>query len=458
MKEKKLFDALTNIPDELVEEARKTKLKPTVRPWKKWTALAACVALAIVMVSILPRGGSPSEGALLDVVLPKAYAYDDFGAKQAAIDVNPVDDAFLKALDEFSYKTASQIVAGQSGNTNYSPLSLYYALAMAASGAEGETADELLSLLGVSDPSTLSKQSGNLYRQLYTDNAIAKLKIANSLWMNKKVSWKNKFIKNAAANFYTSSFSMDFSDKKTGEEMAKWVSEHTDGILKPEIEITQDQILSILNTVYFYDEWVNKFKEAETTEDAFYLSDGSTEHSNFMNAKYASADFAKGEGFTRSALSLKNDSRMVFILPDEGVSPQELLSSPEKAKAAFEGGQDGHGEVVWQIPKFRFGTKLDLKDALIRLGLTSAFEQNADFSGITDKRASLTGVRQETHIGIDENGVEASAFTEILYAGGAAPLSKDRAEMVLNRPFIYGITAPNGALLFIGICENPLEK
>ena len=69
--------------------------------------------------------------------------------------------------------------------------------------------------------------------------------------------------------------------------------------------------------------------------------------------------------------------------------------------------------------------------------------------------AFIIKIRQETHIGIDEIGVEASAFTQIDYVGAAQPI--DRAEMILDRPFIYGIVTGDGTLLFAGILENPLE-
>lgn len=456
MKEQKIFDAVTNVPDELVEEAKNTKIKRAFPSWKRWSALAACIALIIGIVYISPYDGSSSETALLDVVFPKAYAFDDVDAKQAVIESNPVDDALLTALNGFSYKTASQIFADRSGNANYSPLSLYYALAMAASGAGGETADEMLSVLGISDQTTLSVQCGNLYRQLYMDNQIGKLKIANSLWMDSDIDWEKDFIKNAAGNFYASSFSVDFSDRKTGKSMSKWISDHTNGTLKPELEIDADQVLSILNTVYFYDEWTNQFDQAKTAEAPFYLPDGTAVNCDFMN-RFASSGFAVGDGFTRSSLGLKNAGSMIFILPDEGVSPGELLSTPEKMQAAFEGGEERQGEVVWQVPKFGFETKLEPADALKSLGITSAFEQDADFSGITSRAAFISDINQETHIALDENGVEASAFTEIAFALGAAP-PEDKAEMILNRPFIYGITAPNGTLLFVGVCENPAVK
>ena len=61
-----------------------------------------------------------------------------------------------------------------------------------------------------------------------------------------------------------------------------------------------------------------------------------------------------------------------------------------------------------------------MKEMLQTLGLNEAFGESADFSGISDQKTlGLSDVAQEVHIGIDENGVEAAAFTEILWAGAA---------------------------------------
>ena len=105
--------------------------------------------------------------------------------------------------------------------------------------------------------------------------------------------------------------------------------------------------------------------------------------------------------------------------------------------------------------KFSFGSKLEMNSVLKSLGVNSAFSADADFTGITDHMAFISEVLQETHIAIDENGVEASAFTQIMYAGSALP--QGRADMILDRPFIYTITSPQGNLLFVGICEKSVE-
>ena len=459
-KEEKLFDAITELPDPMVEEARAAHRKR--HPFRRrWAALAAALAVVVGIGFILSRDQDAETiltpldgagGALLEVALPQAYAFEDYDARREIWDANPVDEGFLSALDTFSYETAAQVLSGDGENENYSPLSLYYALALASTGARGQTARELSALLGVSDRNALSQQCGNLYRTLYTDNEMGKLYLANSLWMAGGVTWKEAFVENAAEQFYASVFPADFSAPETGTRMSQWVSEQTNGLLAPTFDIDPEQILSILNTVYFKDEWTSRFDPEATAEDSFTRADGSTVTCDFMN-RIDYAGFSRGEDFTRAGMPLKNMGQMIFILPDEGVELSELLASPEALQEAFEGGEDGYGQVTWKIPKFSFHTELDLKEPLKALGVQSAFRTDADFSGLTDQDAWFSAVRQETRISVDENGVEAAAYTELAYSGAGMP--QDQADMILDRPFLYGVTAANGALLFIGVCADP---
>ena len=105
----------------------------------------------------------------------------------------------------------------------------------------------------MADGETLSIQSGNLYRLLYTDNEIGKLKIANSLWLDddmngEPIEFKKSFVKNAAENFYASSHSVDFADADTTEKaMTKWVFDNTNGTLNPSFEF--DRIRSSASSI-----------------------------------------------------------------------------------------------------------------------------------------------------------------------------------------------------------------
>ena len=147
----------------------------------------------------------------------------------------------------------------------------------------------------------------------------------------------------------------------------------------------------------------------------------------------------------------------MFILPDKGMSVDNLLSTPEKTALLFNEKESKSGKVIFQIPKFSFGNSLDLNDTLKTLGVKSAFQPEADFSGITEDVAFISNIKQQTHIAIDEKGVEATAFTKIDYAGSAPP-NENVAEMILDRPFIFAIKSYDDTILFIGVVNNPTDK
>lgn len=426
--------------------------------------LIICLASCSWSFSIPPAasGSHSSDTAVLEpeaaAVYPDAIAYEDYDARSAVRTANPLDDNFLAALQDFSYNTASSVLLARDGNANYSPVSLYFALALAGSGADGTTRQEFLDLLGMEDTDGLSAQCANLFRRLYTDSGISILRIADSVWMDsdiegRKISFKESFLDNAVNRYFASLYSVDFSDDAAGKAMSRWIADNTNGTLAPSMELSDIQIMTLLNTIYFYDEWVNEFDENLTAAEVFHVSDSKDVTFDFMNMTLSSQQFFDGDGYIRSSLYMKSGNSMVFILPDEDVSVDSLLASPEKVRAIFEGGNASVGEVVFQIPKFGFDSSYDLTDILKGFGIRSAFDSSADFSGITDGPAYISEIRQETHIAVNEKGVEASAFTQIDFYGSAMPVG--RAEMILDRPFIYGITGTDGTLLFVGVCGNP---
>lgn len=65
---------------------------------------------------------------------------------------------------------------------------------------------------------------------------------------------------------------------------------------------------------------------------------------------------------------------------------------------------------------------------------------------------------QETHIGVDEEGVEGAAYTMIgIAAGSALPAEEPEvAEMILDRPFLFAVhDYRNDVWLFLGVCGDP---
>lgn len=458
------------------------------------------------------QGGGQSSGPALVRVktiaqaqYPQEPVYKNDEERYQARHSKAIPDRFQEAYGSFACRTASEILKNDTGsNAVYSPLGLYYALAMSAQGAAGETRKELLSLLGylegeAADDSgagreieeadgsgaeagipapdgsgtgaeSLARDCQAAFQALYhvpnlanakkhewgemPEDALYNLRIANSLWADDALEVKQAFADQAAQNFYSDVYQADLHGPGTSAAMADWVKERTGGVIAPAPrEIPAEELLSLQNTVYYYDQWIDRFHKEKTKPDVFTTTEGTQVTCDFMNREMGSHGFRKGKNFTSSSLGLKNGS-VLFVLPDQGVDVRELVQSPEILAEVLEGTSgEGMGEVIWKIPKFSYGSSRELSGDLENLGIHKALGPDADFTGISDQKPlGISSVSQDAHIGIDENGVEAAAFTEIAYAGAAPPMG--RADMILDRPFLYAVRS-KGQILFVGICGNP---
>ena len=137
---------------------------------------------------------------------------------------------------------------------------------------------------------------------------------------------------------------------------------------------------------------------------------------------------------------------------------KDFLESPQKLRDALEVREEDwiRGKVIWKVPKFDFGTSYSLNDTLKAMGMERMFGSQAEFGGISPETMRVSEVIQETHIGVDENGVEGAAYTMMAIARGAMIESEEMAEMILDRPFLFGIRDDShGIWLFLGVYRNP---
>lgn len=394
------------------------------------------------------------------------------------LEESQVTETFLESLDQFSYRTAAALFSadgeGGESNENYSPLSLYYALGMAASGADGETLEELNELLGTDSREELSKGCRLLYENLFytqklqeaaysregekTEEKQPSVSLANSFWADEDLDLKKDYRSLLAEDFYASSYLVDFKEDETWRQMEAWIGEHTGGVMKPQLAEDPQTLLALINTLYYYGAWRDEFPAEETEKDTFYLTDGTESSGDFMHVTVSGTKYKDGDGFQTASLGLRGAGQgdeMVFVLPDEGTSAEELLSSPERLKDALELG-DEYRSVSWTVPQFSFGSSIDGNRLLKSLGVNRMFTDLAEFPGISDRKLQVSKVLQETHIGLDEKGVEGAAYTMVTMMETAAPLNPETpVEMRLDRPFLYGIRSGNGAWLFLGIVRDP---
>ena len=102
----------------------------------------------------------------------------------------------------------------------------------------------------------------------------------------------------------------------------------------------------------------------------------------FMNKQLTYGPYYWGDDFGAVSLALEDGSKMWLILPDEGLTPADLLASRNAAKLALGGwletGAQKSLRVNLSLPKFDVGSDLHLEEALQALGVTAVFDESGN--------------------------------------------------------------------------------
>jgi serpin B len=102
---------------------------------KRLISILLSAALLFGLTACSRPGDLTGGSAVAAPVYPEGIAFEDFDARRELRDSNSVNEDTVSAMNQFSYNTAAQVLTGNEANACYSPLSLYYALALAATRA-----------------------------------------------------------------------------------------------------------------------------------------------------------------------------------------------------------------------------------------------------------------------------------------------------------------------------------
>lgn len=484
MKSKKLQDAIGMIDEDLVARADMQKNKVRTRSTVlKWTAPIAAALAIVFIIGIFIGNGSPFNPLVLNAHAIYEAEYPEM-AEYPGSEMIPGFEARYekwrkdqkekrayygagKELDAFIQKTAAELLSESNGeNRVYSPLNVYMALAMLAEITEGETRAQILALLDSPDIKALRKQAHDVWNANYNDDGSVTSILASSLWMNENIAFNAKTMQTLKENYYASSYRGEMGSSAFNQALQTWLNEQTGGLLKEhisELTLTPDTVLALATTIYFRAKWSEEFPEKQTEKEIFHGADSDKE-TDFMHADELYGAYYWGEKFSASVKSLENSGSMYFILPDEGVSIDELLADEEAlAFMTANGNWENQKSMLvhFSVPKFDVNSKMDLKEHLQDLGVTDCFTPGvSDYTPLLDKSAMdlendlyLSKVEHGARVAIDEKGVTAAAYTVMALCGAGMPL-QDEIDFVLDRPFLFVITGEDGLPLFIGIVNQ----
>ena len=472
MKHEEILTALEQISDKHINEAEKPPKKKKVRKFLKMAVAAALVIAIGTNILNAPMRITAHAVALASEprIMERPDSDDYKDREEWKADHEKWDnERFLRqetaaqansGLSSFFTEGNGQFLQTE-GNENklWSPVNAYIGLAMATELTEGETRQQILDLFGTEDVETLRKQVSAVWESVYQDNSNEICVLANSLWLEKGLEYNQEAMDAIAYHYYASVYQGDLGSKKTNQDIAAWINNNTGKFLKDSansIELSPETIMALYSTLYFQAKWTDEFSESKNTEGVFHMPDGDTQ-AVYMNKKLKQMNYYWGENFSAVNLPLKNGCRMWFILPDEGMTTNDVLDNGTYMGMLLSNEWEDYKymKVNLSVPKFDVASTMDLSEGLKNMGATNVFYENVtEFTKLTgDSPIYLTGANQSVRVQIDEEGVKAAVYIEIPGAGSAAP-PEEVIDFVLDRPFLFVITNDN-IPLFAGCVNNP---
>lgn len=340
-----------------------------------------------------------------------------------------------------------------------SPLSLSMALAMTMNGAEGETKSamqETLNLKGFTSDE-INSYYKKLKEALLATDPSTKLSIANSIWTNQNVQIKDEFIRKNREYFNSTVQSVNFGDSQTAELINNWASKNTNGLIDKVIDTTKpEDLMYLLNAIYFKGIWTSEFNKSNTHKKPFTLEDGTTVNVDMMS-QTDKFNYKDDENLQLVELPYGNSAfSMLVLLPKDEKSILDVVDALNNSSywAGLKSGLREY-EVELYLPKFKTQYSKKLNSVLSDMGMGLTFTNEADFSGMSDISAKIDFVKQDTYLSVDEVGTEAAAVTTVGIVMTSMPVQPDKVVFNANKPFIYVIQENStGSILFTGIVKN----
>ena len=381
---------------------------------------------------------------------------DDLLADYVAQNVTgkATDERFTEKMLDFSAELFSRTTSDDEKSSLIAPLSVIIALSMTANGANGETKAQFEDVFG------LSVEDMNEYLYYFanklTSNKDATLKIANSIWLASNVPFEPNpaFLQKDADYYDASVYVKDFTKPATADEINAWVSDHTDEMIKKIIdELNPNTVMLLMNALVFDAKWEKQYDPYTVRKGTFNAYDGAKNDCEMMTGE-ESVYYTTGDatGFSKK---YAGGFSFTALLPDEDVDIFEYAKTLTGEKLGEIYRSKTYTSVLATVPKFSYEYGLSMRDALVDMGISDAFDERmADFSGMEANGRSelyIGDVTHKTFIDLCEAGTRAAAVTVVAMDTKSA-VSPEPKKIVLDRPFVYMITDDaTGLPLFMGI-------
>lgn len=500
MKNEKIAQALSEVRDDYIAQAACPKKKK--RRTLAWVAsVAALLAVALIVGTVMNPLGTPpvSSGSVMNFTEPSGTSQNPSSNPPVTPAIRgllaspvypkmasrPVDkDVYNRDLTQaWEQSLAAQrnqpegyadclrgfwtdgipalLETDGTGNAVCAPVNVYMALAMLAETTGGNSREQILSLLGAQDITALRTQAGQMWNAHYCDDGVSTCILGSSLWLDESYTFNRDTVDTLASAYYASVFRGDLDCAEMVGSLHAWLNEQTRGLLSEyvqTIEVPELAQMILATTVYYRARWQfgSGFLPEASAEGIFHSPTGDM-RVTFM--RQTRRHYYRGDNFSAVCLSLDDGSMMWLILPDEGVTTQDVLAN-EQAIALMSSRETPaciDANVHLSVPKFDVSRDADIAETLRKLGVTDIFSaQTADFSplGVGELPTHLDQVKHAARVTVDEEGIEAAAYT-VASLYGTTMLPEFNVNLTFDRPFVFAVSSHDSLPLFVGVVNQP---
>ncbi|XP_003801731.1 heparin cofactor 2 [Otolemur garnettii] len=368
----------------------------------------------------------------------------------------------LNAKFAFNLYRALKDQASTSDNVFIAPVGISTAMGMISLGLQGDTHDQVHSILHFKDFVNASSKYEiltihNLFRKLthrlFRRNFGYTLRSVNDLYVQKQFPILDDFKAKVREYYFAEAQAADFSDPAFISKTNNHILKLTKGLIKDALEnIDPATQMMILNCIYFKGSWVNKFPVEMTHNHNFRLNEREVVKVPMMQTK---GNFlaANDQELDCDVLQLEyvGGISMLIVVPHKlsGMKALEAQLTPQVVERWQKSMTNRTREVL--LPKFKLEKNYNLVEPLKSMGVMALFDKNGNMSGISEERITIDLFKHQGTITVNEEGTQAAAVTTV----GFMPLST-QVRFTVDRPFLFLVYEHRtSCLLFMGRVANP---
>ena len=347
----------------------------------------------------------------------------------------------------------------------YSPLSLQYALAMAANGADEEVARKITETVGFGDIQSMNCFMSILFNQLPALDPNVELKVTDAVLINDKFRSDASFKSTMNNDYYAPVEYVSLSKPEIVlDRINDWANRNTNGLINPFLyknDISSDLLVILLNALYFKAPWAESvgFMPELVQKDApFYLENDSAIDMDYMCSD-TYLNYSGRAGYEVLEIPYAGNKFAFYVLLPErkdGCGLQSLLESLSEYE--WEEIMEDTGarrEVVVYLPTFEISKRYHLMRELDALGLGNVFDSSGFDRMImrNNKHYScdLSDIIQKSRIMVSEWGTEAASVTADIMLGYSG-IERKPIVFKADHPFAFVIAEKSsGVILFEGV-------